>query len=252
MKIKFKDKEDQIWFEYVDTPEKLPLKKRGKVNLTGLYLYGMYRNTLYDSYKEKINLAEDIKVYPKVFDEHPSKLDDTLYKDPLYHYSVAGCLAATNEWLNQEERIKSYVACELVKNHKNAGYHKRIVGIVHFVEKQIDDENFVYIAQAAVAHRSAGIGKRLMECVLSHYPENTHFKILTRVFNDNAQKLYHEKLHFSPIEIEAIKQLGYDERYCGFEHTTSSTEIQLINENKVLVDHIAIEESEPRQTNSFK
>lgn len=73
-----------------------------------------------------------------------------------------------------------------------------------------------------------------MECVLSHYPSETHFELVTRIFNHEAKTLYKERLNFTLIHETEIRELGYDERYCGFKHKTSIEEIRLINENKII------------------
>ena len=72
-----------------------------------------------------------------------------------------------------------------------------------------------------------------MECVLSHYPAGTHFYIVTRVFNHEAKLLYSNRLGFTPINEDVIEQLGCDQRYCGFEHTTIDAEIQSIQDRKI-------------------
>lgn len=97
MKFAFKDKNDGVCFEYSEAPP----QTENKVNLTALQMYGLYRNSVYDSYKEKTNLAADIKSFERVYSETvDSKLSqNTLYLDPLYHYAVSACLDATNEWL---------------------------------------------------------------------------------------------------------------------------------------------------------
>ena len=219
MKIRFKDNDDGIWFEYCETiPENFSsLGEQGRINLTGLYLYSMYRNTIYDSYRIKPDLAEDIKTYKKVFREKDSSTlsQSSTYNDPLYHYSVAGAISAIKEWENQHQKMLCYFA------YQNISGRKKIVGFVGFVKRTLSDAPVVYIAQAGVINRSHGVGKRLMECVLSDYPPETRFTILTRIFNSEAKSLYHRKLNFSPMSEEMVKQLGYDERYCGFEHTTS-------------------------------
>lgn len=236
-RITFNGVDDGIWFEYCESaPDKfLPIGKAGRIHTTGLYLYGMYRNALYDSYKLKPDLAEDIRSYPKVFHENEvSALSaNPLYNDPLYHYSVAGCLDAAKTWLNPGEKLKSYFA------YQDVDGHKKIVGFVHFTETLINEGPVVYIAQAGVINRSKGVGRRLMECVLSHYPAGTHFNILTRVFNTEAKTLYEQRLHFSPIGEEEVRQLGYDKRYCGFEHTTSADEVSAIKGKQTQVaEHV--------------
>ncbi len=94
----------------------------------------------------------------------------------------------------------------------------------------------MYIAQAGVQSRGAGIGRHLMECVLSRYPAGTEFYILTRVFNSDAKGLYEKRLGFKPIEDEEIIALGYDDRYCGFKHRTSPEEIDAIKSRQLAAE----------------
>jgi hypothetical protein len=72
--------------------------------------------------------------------------------------------------------------------------------------------------------------------VLINYPAGTEFLILTRVFNKEAINLYQNRLGFKPIDIDMIKELGYDERYCGFRHKSTREEIEAIRDNTLLVE----------------
>lgn len=222
MPIKYSDSPSTVSYVYLDCiPEKKIFK--GKVNLAALSTYGFYRNSIYDSYKEKPDLADDIKARKKEFiEKDDSKSNDGLYKDPLYHYSVAASLGAMQEWNNPSEKIHTYMAYEETE------VGKRRIGFVHFNEKVVDGRPVVYIAQAGVQARGKGIGRHLMESVLSHYPAGTEFYILTRVFNSDAKGLYEKRLGFSPIKEAEIKELGYDNRYCGFKHTTTIDEVDAI------------------------
>jgi hypothetical protein len=125
--------------------------------------------------------------------------------------------------------MKCYIACKYEKGRKSK------VGFVHFKEDTVDGKPVVYIAQAGVQDRGKSIGRRLMECVLAHYPPETEFYILTRVFNTDAVALYQERLKFQPIGETEIKQLGYDERYCGFRHTTTESEVSAIKAKQAIV-----------------
>lgn len=234
MKIKFTDNDDATWFEYHDTPPSPCLKigKKGSLNLTGLFLYGMYRNAVYDSYHLKQDLAQDIKSYKKIYQEDSDSkyYENTLFKDPLYHYASQASINTIKDWLDPNQKIKCYFAYEIVDNQK------KIVGFVHFAEKLVNDKPVIHIAEAVVKKQGAGLGRRLMECVLSHYPENTHFTILTRVFNEEAKTLYHKRLKFSSLGQEVLKQLGYDNRYVGFQHITSLEEISGIKKRQTFLD----------------
>lgn len=232
MKIQFSDRQDGVWFEYKDhiKQKSRPIGKlEGKINLTGLYLYGMYRNAIYDSYKKKVDLAEDIKSYPYAFSNKPGTFfsEDRLYTDPLYHYAVSGSASAIKEWTDSEDQMKCYLA------YRNIDGIKTITGFVHFIEKTINRNNIVYISQAGVLNQSSGIGRRLMECVLSHFVPGTHFYIVTRAFNTDAKFLYSNRLNFTPIDEGIINKLGYDQRYCGFERTTTEEEVCSILDRKI-------------------
>ena len=104
MRVQFRDRQDGVWFEYKDAAKQghiIPVgKNQGKINLTGLYLYGMYRNAIYDSYKKKEDLAEDIKSHPYVFTEKTGSFFEKrrLYSDPLYHYAVSGSVSSIDAY----------------------------------------------------------------------------------------------------------------------------------------------------------
>ena len=245
MRLQFSDRQDGVWFEYADTAKKREVRvgnHGGKINLTGLYLYGMYRNAIYDSYKKKEDLAEDIKSHPYVFTEKAGSFFEgsQLHNSPLYHYAVSGSASSINEWINSDNRMKCYFA------YKNIDGINKIIGFVHFIEKIVDGNSAIYISQAGVMNQSTGVGRRLMECVLSHYPAGTHFYIVTRVFNHEAKLLYSNRLGFTSINEETIRQLGCDQRYCGFEHITMAVEVQSIQDRKI--DFI----EEQNTTNNFK
>lgn len=231
MRIQFNDKNDDVWFEYEGDAKHKAVqigRSNGRINLTGLYLYGMYRNAIYNSYKKKADLAEDIKTHPYVFNDKRGSFfsENRLYTDPVYHYAVSGSVSAISEWIKSDE-IKCYFA------YKNIDGINKVVGFVHFIEKVINGTESIYISQAGVLNQSTGVGRRLMECVLSHYIPGTHFYIATRVFNNEAKLLYSDRLNFKPIQDDILSEFGYDRRYCGFEHTTSEEEIQLIVDRKI-------------------
>ena len=232
MRIQFSDKQDGVWFEYKDNirQESIAIGKlEGKINLTGLYLYGMYRNAIYDSYKKKVDLAEDIKSYPYAFNNKQGTFfsSDRLYTDHLYHYAVSASSSAIKEWTDSEEQMKCYLA------YKNIDGIKTITGFVHFIKKTINENDIIYISQAGVLNQSSGVGRRLMECVLSHFIPGTQFYIVTRTFNNDARFLYSNRLNFTPIDEGIINELGYDQKYCGFERTTTEEEVQSILDRKI-------------------
>ncbi|MDR3492377.1 MAG: M15 family metallopeptidase [Gammaproteobacteria bacterium] len=239
-RIRFRNKE-HISFEYHPL---MPKNKEKKINLTALQLYGMYRNTIYDSYKQKADLAQDIKVYKKQYTEpeNSSFASSSLYQNSLYHYSVMAALNAMSTWKSPVEKMQSYIAYQEKDGKQNQ------VGLVQFTEMEVHGKPVVYIAQAGVANRGLGIGKGLMECVLSHYPAGTEFYICTRVFNTDAKVLYNQALGFSPLPQEEVALFGLDARYCGFKHTITQTEIDKIR-NKV--SHTASEDVTRASQNSF-
>lgn len=230
MPIIFTDKADDIFFSYQDNfpSDSMNLRVKGespyRLNVAAFHLYGLYRNAVYDSYKQKSDLAKDIREYKKVFHEEK---ESKLSAEPLYHYAVTASLGAMQEWKDSDSKMKAYIAYQEVDGHKKK------VGFVHFIEKTVEGKPVVYIAQAGVSNPSQGVGRRLMECVLAHYPAETEFYILTRVFNTEAKNLYQKRFGFSPIEEKEITQLGYDSRYCGFKHTTSQKEVELIKNKQV-------------------
>lgn len=199
-----------------------------RVNTKALLLYGLYRNTVYDAYRDNAELAKDIKVFRRVYEEPENSVykTDPLYQDPLYHYSVYACTDAMKEWSDPKLNMQAYLATGV-----NNG-ERETLGFIHFYEATVGDKSVVYIAQAGVLERGKSIGRRLMECVLKHYPEDTTFYVLTRVFNHQAKTLYGERFNFEPIPLEEIKALGYDERYCGFVHTTTDEELVNIVPNQ--------------------
>lgn len=231
MPIVFQDASG-IEFEYYDRiPDKtitfhIKNKPAYKLNLTALHLYGLYRTTIHGSYAKQEGLAKDVLDYPTAYEELASPP-----KSSLYHYSVACSLGAMKEWRESDGKIKCYIAYKEIEGRR-AKFRKEI-GFVHFTEKTVNGKNVIYIAEAGVENRGEGVGHHLMECVLAHFPANTEFYILTRIFNTNAKALYQKKLGFTPIDEKEIEQLGYDHRYCGFNHTTTQEEITAI-QNKQL------------------
>ena len=184
MPIVFNDLDADIYFDYTDkVPEKfvnLSTKKKEskpQLNLAILQFYALYRNTVYNSYSKKTeqeNFASDIKSFAAPFKEpNQAKIIEAQY---VYNYAVASSINAMQEWKDPDGKVKSYIAYEKLNNHS------RKIGFVHFVEKTLNNSPIVYIAQAGVLEQGKGIGRRLMECVLSHYPAGTKFYIGTRNF----------------------------------------------------------------------
>jgi ribosomal protein S18 acetylase RimI-like enzyme len=204
-------------------------KSNKKVNLFALQMYGLYRNTVYDSYKQKEDLAQDIKNYKKQYIEPNDSFfsSSDLYKDPLYHYSVMASTDAISTWANPAEKMQSYVAYKTVEGKK------KHLGIVQFCVMEVEGKPIVYIAQAGVASRGQGIGRMLMECVLTHFPAGTEFYICTRVFNTEAKALYHQALKFEPISKDQLSLFNLNERYCGFKHTTTQPELDAVRHKMV-------------------
>lgn len=219
MPIYFNDAQDDIQYDYYET---LPSKKlaRGRMSSKALLFYGKYRNIIHEAYGKMPKVAADIYQRKKQYEEESNAFRESgLYNDPLYHYSVAVSLDAMKEW---KTSMKCYVASRV-----DAGRRTEI-GFVHFTEQVVDGRPVVYIAQAGVDARGQGLGRRLMECVLAHYPAGTEFFILTRVFNTAAKTLYEKRLGFKAISEAQVRQLGYDERYCGFNHVSNEAEIATI------------------------
>lgn len=122
-----------------------------------------------------------------------------------------------------KEHLKSFIAYENINGVKEK------LGFVLFQEKEIDGKPVIYIAEAAVNKPGASIGRRLMECVLAHYPVGTEFHILTRKFNSEAETLYRERLEFEPLTKEEVDKLGYKpERYIGFKHVSNRPKLDAI------------------------
>jgi ribosomal protein S18 acetylase RimI-like enzyme len=234
MLILFKD--SSIEFDYHDLPpnKKVHLRIKGesayKMDIAALHLYGLYRNSLRASYSEKPDLAMDILVRENAYQDKTPLAESASYKSPLYHYSVACSLAAMKEWRESNGAMKCYIA------YQNNQGHRSKIGFVHFTEQTVNHKRVIYIAQAAVLNRGHGVGRHLMECVLAHFPANTEFYILTRVFNTEAKTLYNKRLSFAPIELNEIQQLGFDERYCGFKRTMTQDEIDAIKNNQLQSD----------------
>lgn len=231
MPFTLKDKHDDIWFEYHESPPprtvdwKDPVAPHDiyKVNLAALHLYGLYRTTVYDAYRVNTDLAEDIKAFKSVYKD-PNH-------DPVYHYSVHAIIDAMKEWMDSNRKMQAYIAYKFIKGIKTP------VGFVHFVDDKVDKRPVTYIAQAGAKMRGKSIARRLIECVLSHYPENTEFYILARNFNTEAI-LNQTRFEFDPIKRNEIEQLGYDERYCGFKSKSTKKLITEIESRKIpyLVD----------------
>lgn len=229
MPIKLNDIKGDFSFEYHDTVPNKPFKFKkisGEINATLLYFYGLYRTTVIDSYKQKPDLARDIKEWKMQYQEKDAKEADEMTH--LYHYGVTAALGAMQDWKDPQVKLKSFIA------YDNQGGKKTKIGFVHFEEKEINQKKIVYIASAGTSIRGQSIGRGLMECVLAHYPAGTEFYIGTRIFNTEAKILYGERLKFSPLSQQEVQEVcGLDARYCGFKRTTTVEEIDTIRRKQI-------------------
>lgn len=194
--------------------------------MAALTLFGLYRKTVHVSYGAKNDLAQDIKEFNLNPDHIANKrvIDEN---DPLNSYAIYASLLGIKEIA--EQKAKCYIAYQKGNN----GWSNKI-GFASFREATIDDKPMVYICSAGV-HKDyvgKGVGRRLMECILAHYPENTEFYILTRKFNTEAITLYRNRLNFESISIDEIKQLDYDDRYVGFKRKMTAKELVEINDKR--------------------
>lgn len=224
MPITFKNLKDYEFAYHSSVPTwKSENKVKKKFNLHLFQLYCLYRNTVFESYREKPDLAQDIKARAHTFVPNNLK-ENSSDALGLYNYSVLASLDAMQEWKSGQQGFIAY---------KNCNGTRIKVGFVLLEQKQVNDKPVVYIAQAGVNERGKGIGRALMECVLMHYPEGTNFLIGTRIFNKEAINLYQNCLKFESLNAQFVKEaMGLDERYCGFAHATSKEELALIR-NKV-------------------
>lgn len=237
-KLTFKGFKDGVWFELHTTPpsDTIQFRLKGetpyRVNPNALQLYFLYRKTVQNSYAEKgENLAPDIQKWKKTYDAH-QKFEG----NNLHHYAVDACLDAIQEWLKQEKPVQCFMAYE------QSEWGPKIAGFVHFYRTQVKDKDVVYIAQAGAAVRNAKIGTRLMKLVMSHFEPETEFYILTRNFNAEAIHLYKDKLGYTDIKADEIHELGCDERYVGFKHTTSEKELEDIKKDLIEVENNTIDQ----------
>ncbi len=197
------------------------------VNVSALQLYALYRNAVYESYKDLPDLAEDIKVFPKQFSETKrSGIVQEDRADPLYHYAVAASLDAVNEWGAKSGNMRAYVACEKEKNADTGATRDRKIGFINFVETEMNGKPVVYIAQAGARNFDQGVGRRLTESVVAGYPAGTEFYVLTRVFNARTKNLVRKfeqkNLAITEIDRDEIMKLNYHpDRYCGFKYVLS-------------------------------
>lgn len=243
--LRFTDKNDDVLFEF---QEKLPNKsvvvkipatnghpaETYRVNPDEVESYLLYRKALVQSYGQKPDLAPDIKK-PKEsrtpeldgdenYEAFVTKANLNKSERGLDQYSIAVSVDTMQRWKDDaKEHMKSFVAYENINGFKEK------LGFVLFQEKEIDGKSVVYIAEAAVSKPGASIGRRLMECVLAHFPLGTEFHILTRKFNTEAKDLYGERLKFDPLTKEEVAKLDYDpERYIGFKHVSNGQELAAI------------------------
>ncbi|MCD6048050.1 MAG: hypothetical protein K0S08_1697 [Gammaproteobacteria bacterium] len=125
-----------------------------------------------------------------------------------------------------------------VRDEKNT-----LIGSIEF--REVGD--VVYLAYLLVNQKFSGkgIGTRLVESVLSLYPEGTEFHILTRRFNAPAKRIYHEKLKFSVGDDDIAKKYGYaSEDYFSFTKNVSKEDIEKVSQIKVTVDHYSFRQEE--------
>lgn len=240
--IRFTDKDDDVLFEF---QEKLPAEsiiiklpasnghsaENYRVNSAALSSYLLYRKALVQSYGQKTDLALDIKK-PKqsrtpeldgdvTYENFVTKANFNASERGLDQYSIAVSLDTIQRWKDEtNEHMQSFIAYEKVNGYKIK------LGFVLFQEKIMDGRSVIYIAEAAVSKIGASIGRRLMECVLAHFPAGTEFQILTREFNTEAKDLYGQRFLFEPLTKEQIAKLDYDsERYVGFSRISKESEL---------------------------
>lgn len=216
MKYVFSTPKDDVYFLF---HEKLPENiGKWRINMAALTLWGNYRTAIRTSYQAKPDLAPDIKA----FNQNPLHIEKgrIVNSDPVDNYA----LYATGLGIRKlnEGTAKSYIAYQ-----KDPTGYPRKIGFASFYEEKINGKSVIYISDAMVNtdFKGKSVGRRLMQCVLAHYPAGTEFYILTRKFNSEAIALYRDRLGFSPTTLEELKALDYDERYVGFKHTTDGTEI---------------------------
>ncbi len=221
----FTDRPDGVTFKY---HHELPRKMVRDVNISALQLYALYRNSIYESYKDLPDLAEDIKAFPKQYNEikRSSFTQTTVHDDPLYHYAVAAAANTLKEWKSNPENTRAYIAYKNEHDADTGASRERKIGFINFVNTALSGKPVVYIGQAGVRDFDKSIGRRLTESVIAGYPAGTEFYVLTRVFNartKNLVKKFEQKgIDVSEIKKEEIMNLNYDpERYCGFKYVLS-------------------------------
>lgn len=243
--LRFNDKNDDVLFEF---QEKLPNKsvvikipatnghaaETYRVNPDALGAYLLYRKALVQSYGLKPDLALDIKKpeqsrTPELdgdanYEAFITKANLNKSERGLDQYSIAICIDTMQRWKDDaKEHMRSFVAYENINGFKEK------LGFVLFQEKEIDGKPVVYIAESAVSKPGTSIGRRLMECVLAHFPLGTKFHILTRKFNTEAKDLYRTRFGFESLTKEEVAKLDYNpERYIGFKHVSNRPELDAI------------------------
>lgn len=251
--LRFTDKDDDVLFEFQEKLQsksivvKIPATnghaaETYKVNQDALGAYLLYRKALVQSYGQKPDLAPDIKKptqsrTPELdgdanYESFVAKANLNASEKGLDQYSIAVSIDTVQRLQDDaKEHLKSFIAYENVNGFKEK------LGFVLFQEKEIDGKPVVYIAEAAVSKPGASIGRRLMECVLAHFPRGTEFQILTRKFNTEAKDLYGERLEFEPLAKEEIAKLDYDpEKYIGFKHMSKQEELDAIKSKQTSSD----------------
>jgi hypothetical protein len=183
-------------------------------------MFDLFRDTLYDSYQSLPSLTRDITEFKPAEDQDKSG-------DPLYDYVVNVTKRDFASYLDPQENMHSYFAYKIVDGEK------KLAGFVNFQSKIINHSPKIYIALLGVVNRGHGLGKGLVDCVLSHYEPNTEFYLIARRLNIPACELFGRKLKFNASTGDGTKEFGFDERYCGFERTTTAAEIDEINSSKM-------------------
>ena len=204
------------------------------VNISALQLYALYRNSVYQSYKDLPDLAEDIKAFPKQYSEPDqssfSQAAATASHDPVYHYAVAAASDTMKEWKSNPDNTRAYIAYKNECDPDTGRAREKKVGFINFVDTELLGKPVVYVAQAGVRDFDESIGRRLTESVVAGYPAGTEFYMLTRVFNARTKNLV-KKFEQKGIQVDAIgpdevRKLNYDpDRYCGFKYILSQQTI---------------------------
>jgi len=227
MKI-LKDPRTCIVYELTDH---MPRITRVNSRLTArmLSLYGMYRNGLYDTRIDQ-ELDADIAIFKPQFDyEFTDKSGKA--NNHLYHYASHVSIDAMQEAF----KLKDGKCCVAYRNQNG---RKQPVGFVVFYEKVIDAQKMVYISHLSVSELRQGIGTKLMQALMLHYPANTTFYLCARQRNVHALQTY-EKLGYV-YNTKYLKDFGYNPEYfTAMQHVTIANELKQMREGleSVNADH---------------